>query len=96
MAEITKTDVLQLAKLAMLDLTAEEVSKMVTELKSIFAMIEQIQAVNTDAVKPTAQVTGLKHVVRSDEVQDYGVLPATLLQGAQNRLGVEIKVPRVK
>ena len=96
MAEITKTDVLLLAKLAMLRLTDTEAGRMVDELKGIFAMIEQIQAVDTKGVEESAQVTGLKHVVRSDEIKDYGVSSEDLLKGAPNTSGLEIKVPRVK
>lgn len=96
MADITKTEVLHLAKLAMLRLTSAEVDKMVVELKAIFKMIEQMQVIDTEGVLPTAQVTGLKHVVREDKIVDYGVKTADLLAGAKQTAGTEIKVPRVK
>lgn len=67
---LSKEDVLKVAKLARLELSDEEVGKFSTQLSEILEYVEQLQAVDTNGVEPTAQVTGLENTWREDEIKD--------------------------
>jgi aspartyl-tRNA(Asn)/glutamyl-tRNA(Gln) amidotransferase subunit C len=62
-------DVSHIAKLARLELSGQEKEKFARELAAILAFVEQLKEVDTENVEPTAQVTGLLNVNRSDEAQ---------------------------
>jgi aspartyl-tRNA(Asn)/glutamyl-tRNA(Gln) amidotransferase subunit C len=72
-------DVRHIATLARLTLTEEEIARFTKDLGGIFALIERLGEVDTSAVEPTAQVTGLSNVVRADEVRAGGASPDALL-----------------
>jgi len=95
MANIDADEVRHLAALASLALNDDEIDSLVSELKDIFKMIEEINAFDTDGVAPSAQITGLNHVVRSDEIKDYGVTTQQLLDATSSQDN-QIKVPRVQ
>lgn len=67
---LSKEDVLKVAKLARIELSEEDVEKFSTQLSDILEYVNQLQAVDTDGVEPTAQVTGLENTWREDEVMD--------------------------
>lgn len=67
---LSKEDVLKVARLARIELTEKEVEKFQGQLSGVLTYIEQLQAVDTDDVAVTAQVTGLENVVRPDAVKD--------------------------
>lgn len=95
MSSITKDDVLKLAKLSRLQLSDEEVARYQKELESILHYVDKLQAVDTDDLEPTYQVTGLKNVVRPDEIIDYGTDKESLLKNAPDRDGDYFKVERM-
>lgn len=41
------------------------------QLSAIFGYIDQLKEVDTTTVEPTAQVTGLKNVMRDDEARNW-------------------------
>ncbi len=96
MANINVDEIKRLAELAALALNEDEMASLESDLKDIFVMIEEINSFDTEGVVPTAQITGLKHVVRADEVKDYGVTPDELLRAAPDSDGDSIKVPSVQ
>ena len=55
-----------IAKLARLDLTDQEQKKFAKEIPAILDFVEKLQEVKTDKIEPTAQVNGLKNIVRND------------------------------
>lgn len=67
---LSKEEVLKVAALARIELTEAEVEKFQHQLSAIFEYVEQLQALDTTGVEPTAQVTGLENVFRKDEIQD--------------------------
>lgn len=69
---LSKDEVLHIAKLARIELTAEEVEKFRTQLSSIVEFIGALKEVDVTGVEPTTQVTGLKNVARADVVNDWG------------------------
>jgi aspartyl-tRNA(Asn)/glutamyl-tRNA(Gln) amidotransferase subunit C len=79
MAELSRDDVLKLARLARLDLTDEEIARYAKELTDILHYVEQLQSVDVSGLAPTNQVTGLTNVMRKDEVMNYGYAPKELL-----------------
>lgn len=68
---LTRAQVQHIAKLARLALTDAEVDKFTGQLTTILEYVEQLNEVDTDGVVPTAQVTGLKNVMRDDVVEDF-------------------------
>jgi aspartyl-tRNA(Asn)/glutamyl-tRNA(Gln) amidotransferase subunit C len=95
MADLTREDVLKLARLARLTITDEEVEKYRTELSEILKYVELLQTADVEGLEPTSQVTGLTNVMREDEVVDYGATPDDLLRIVPNRQERHVKVKRM-
>lgn len=95
MADLSRDDVLKLARLARLKLDDEEIAQFQKEISAILNYVEQLQSVNLDSVEPTYQVTGLKNVMRADEAHDYGASPEDLLKNAPATEQGHIKVKRM-
>ena len=92
---LTREDVLKLARLARLRLSDDEVAHYQKELSAILDYVAQLDAVNTDGMVPTYQVTGLTNVVRADVVKNYGATPQDLLKNAPATQDGLIKVRRM-
>jgi aspartyl-tRNA(Asn)/glutamyl-tRNA(Gln) amidotransferase subunit C len=95
MADLSREDVLKLARLARLTVTDEEVEQYRTELSEILKYVEQLQNADVTGLQPTSQVTGLTNVTRDDQIIDYGTTPDDLLRivpDTQDRL---VKVKRM-
>lgn len=95
MAQLTRDDVLKLARLSRLHLSDDEIEQFQKEISAILQYVEQLQSVDLNGLEPTYQVTGLKNVMRPDVVKDYGVTPAELLKNAPATESGHIKVKRV-
>lgn len=95
MAKLSRDDVLNLAKLAKLKLTEDEIIKYQTELSEILGYVEKLNEADVDGLQPTTQVTGLNNVLRDDKVRNYGIDQEALLKNVPNRKGNEIQVRRV-
>ena len=95
MADLTRDDILKLAKLARISLNEDEVDAFASEFTSILHYVEQLNTVDTDGLKPTSQVTGLSDVTRADEVIDYGYPAAKLLENVPATQNNLIKVKRM-
>ncbi len=66
---LSKKDVEHVALLSRLHLNDEEKEKYANELSRIFDYVEELQAVDTDSVPPTAHPLELKNVLREDSVR---------------------------
>ena len=64
---IDRSAVEHVARLARLALSAEEIDRMSIELAHILEHAERIQALDLDAVEPTAHALPIRNVTRSDE-----------------------------
>lgn len=95
MVKLTTADVLKLAQLARLHLTAAEQEQFRKEIETILGYVEQLQEVDLGNLPATNQVTGLENVMRADEVKIYGAAPKELLKNAPATLDGHIKVRRV-
>ena len=95
MADLSRDDVLKLARLARLSLTEDEITRYQSELGEILQYVEQLQNVDVTGLEPTAQVTGLTNVMREDIIFDYGATPDDLLAIAPDTEGRLVKVKRM-
>ena len=95
MSNLTRDQVLKLAHLSRLKLTEEEIERFAKELSEILAYVEMLDKADTQGIKPTYQVTGLKNIMREDEVIDYLAKPDDLLAGAPATEKNQYKVKRV-
>jgi aspartyl-tRNA(Asn)/glutamyl-tRNA(Gln) amidotransferase subunit C len=95
MTELTRDDVLKLARLARLDLTDEEVEAFRKELSAILEYVAQLNDADVAGLEPTTQVTGLKNIMREDQVADYAVSRDDLLRLAPKTQDGQIKVNRM-
>lgn len=80
MADLTRDDVLKLARLARLKLSDDEIVRYQHELAEILQYVEQLNDVDVSGLEPTSQVTGLTNVTRADEEIDYGYKSLDLLK----------------
>jgi aspartyl-tRNA(Asn)/glutamyl-tRNA(Gln) amidotransferase subunit C len=94
MAKLSNEDVLKLARLSKLELSSDQLEQFAHELEEIVEYVEQLQSVDTQALEPTYQLTGLKNITRKDEITEYAS-PAELLKNLPNKEGDYIKVKRV-
>ncbi|MEO6577592.1 MAG: Asp-tRNA(Asn)/Glu-tRNA(Gln) amidotransferase subunit GatC [Candidatus Limnocylindria bacterium] len=67
MASISREDVENVAHLARLHLTEDEVDRMQTQLSNILEAVETLRDVDTSHVGATASVIQLENVMREDE-----------------------------
>jgi len=59
-----------LANLAQLELSEQEISVVGEDLQRIMAMVDQMQAINTDAVEPLAHPLDARARLRPDQVTE--------------------------
>lgn len=93
---IDQEKIRHIAKLSRLSLTDEEVVLFSKQLTDIFSYVETLQEVNTDGIKETSQVTGLKNVFSDDEVEEIDEhMREKLLQQFPSREGDLLSVQKV-
>ncbi len=95
MADITRDDVLKLARLTRISLSDDEIVEFQSEFAEILKYVEQLDTVDISNEKPTTQVTGLTNVMREDVVKDYGYTAKDLLKNAPHTQGDLLKVKRM-
>jgi len=66
--QLSKEEIQHIANLARLELSEEEIKIYGEQLSHILSYIDQLKEVDTAGVEPTAQATGMKNVLRSDEI----------------------------
>lgn len=92
---LSESDVRRIAELARIQVTDERVTETSQGLERVLDFVDQLQSVDTDAIEPTSQVTGLVDVLREDVVRPSEVAPADLLAQAPAQEDGYIKVKRV-
>ena len=95
MSKLSRAQVLKLAQLSRLQLTEEEIERFSKELSEILTYVEMLDGADTEGLKPTYQVTGLKNVMRDDKVVEYQANPKDLLACAPAIEKGQYKVKRV-
>ncbi len=66
--ELTKDDVRDIATLARIGVTDEEVDTYQKDLSSVLGYFEKLQEVDTEGVEEIGHITGVTDVYRSDSV----------------------------
>lgn len=94
MGKITEEDVIKLANLSKISLSNDQVKKFTIELESLLEYVDQLQAVDTEGLQPTNQVTGLVNVMRED-IEVESISPSELLKNAPDVSENQIRVRRV-
>lgn len=89
-----KMNIDQIAELARLNLKPEEKAKLAKDLEEILAYVDQLQALNTDAVELTAHPHSIENVFRPDAVAPCEIRDA-VLKHAPKREEKYFKVPKV-
>jgi len=96
---LTKEEVLQVARLARLDLNDAEVEKFRVQLSGILDLFKKIDDVDLEKIEETSQVTGLNNVLRDDSVTCQKDLTCCtteeLVSNAPVVNSTEILVPKV-
>jgi aspartyl-tRNA(Asn)/glutamyl-tRNA(Gln) amidotransferase subunit C len=64
--KISKDEVQHIASLARLDLTEDEIEQLQSDLSRILEYVDQLSALDTSAVPPTAHVVVQEDVLRDD------------------------------
>jgi aspartyl-tRNA(Asn)/glutamyl-tRNA(Gln) amidotransferase subunit C len=95
MTKLTRDDVLNLAQLARIALSDEEVEEFSAELSEILQYVEQMGKIDVDGLAPTHQVSGNVNVMREDTVKEYGYEPKELLANVPAIENDQIKVNRM-
>lgn len=65
---LTRVQVQHIAELAKLKLTEDEIQRMTEQLSAILDYAARLQALDTEAIPPTASVVPLRNVLRDDVV----------------------------
>ena len=80
MSKLTDDDILYVAKLSKLSLSADQIKTFKADLEQILNFVDKLQEVDTSNVDPTAQVSGLTNVVREDEINPELISKEQLLK----------------
>jgi aspartyl-tRNA(Asn)/glutamyl-tRNA(Gln) amidotransferase subunit C len=94
MADLSREDILKLARLSKLELTDGQLDRFQAELETIVGYVEKLQSVDVTGLPPTNQITGLTNVTRPDEIIEYAS-QEELLKNLPNREDNLIKVKRM-
>ena len=84
--QISREEVLHIARLARLGLSEAEIDRLKEQLSVILENFEVLQQVDTSGVPPTAQSIALQSVMRDDEVAS-SLPPDDILANAPRREG---------
>ncbi|MCL5410539.1 MAG: Asp-tRNA(Asn)/Glu-tRNA(Gln) amidotransferase subunit GatC [Patescibacteria group bacterium] len=91
MSKLDISQIEHIAKLSRLKLTDEEKKLYSEQLSSVLDYVEQLSLVDTKDVEPTANITGLKNVLREDEVEESGISHEDIKLNAQKKAVLNLK-----
>lgn len=94
MAALSLADVRRIAHLARIEITDAQAAATLAQLNDIFAMIEQMQRVDTTGVAPMAHPLGGAQRLRADAVTETVDRERNLVNAPAQRDGLFL-VPRV-
>lgn len=91
---ITREEVAHLARLARLELGADELDRIAGQLDAILGAVAQIAEVATEEIPPTSHAVPLVNVLRADEIRP-SLTPEQALSGAPAAEDDRFRVPRI-
>ncbi len=92
--KITEQDVLYVAHLARIDITAEELVKMTGQLDDFLRYVDKLQEVDTEGVEPVTHFFSLKNAFRDDEIRP-SLAREEALKNSQQADKESFLVPRI-
>ena len=92
--KITREEVAHVARLAMLEISGEEVALYTDQLNAILEYADKLKMLETKGVDPTAHVLPLRNVFREDEIRP-GLPREEALANAPAEEDGLFRVPRV-
>lgn len=91
---ITRDEVAHLARLARLDLSADELDRMAVQLDDILGAVARVSEIAAADVPPMSHAVPLTNVFRDDEVRP-GLTPEEAVSGAPAAEDNRFRVPRI-
>lgn len=88
MSSFDTAQVRYIAELAKLDLTEEEIARFGPQLAAILGYFEELSAIDTEHIPPTASVLPLQSVLRADESRPGRERESLLANAAQHEEGM--------
>lgn len=92
--ELSAEEVAHVARLARLELTAEESERFAGQLSAILEHVEAVRRLDTAGVPPTSHALDLRNVLRPDELRP-SLAPDEILAGAPDVEDGRFRVPRI-
>lgn len=92
--QISKEEIIHIAKLANLSLTEEEIDKYTNDMEEILTFANTVNNVNTDGIEDSLGANGNYNVFRKDEIEEFGDRDA-LLQNAPAQDEGMFQIPKV-
>ena len=92
--KITRGDVEHVARLARLELSAEEAETFTGQMDAILAYVDTLNELDTEGIVPTSHAVPLENAFR-DDVARPGIGVAAALANAPDRTGSFYRVPKV-
>lgn len=92
--KVTQTDVEKIARLAMLELTPEEVTLHGAQFERILGLMDELAAVDTSGAPETANVHGFENVMREDTPRPFASREAILANAPEREYSL-FKVKKV-
>jgi aspartyl-tRNA(Asn)/glutamyl-tRNA(Gln) amidotransferase subunit C len=93
-AKISKEDVRYVAKLARLNLSAEDMERFTLQLNSILSYMDKLNELDTSNVEPMSHVTDVYNAFRDDVVGESFAREVALENAPDTEQGF-FKVPRI-
>ena len=92
--KITLKEVEHVARLARLELPAEDKERMRRELDGILSYIDKLRALDTEGVEPTSHAVPVMNVMR-DDLARASFAQSDMLANAPDRSGDFFRVPKI-
>ena len=92
--EISKDEILHIAKLASLKIKEEEIEEYRKNLQNILNFANTINSIDTEKIEETNGISSNVNVFREDEVKEFKDIEA-LMQNAPSKEGNMFKIPKV-
>ena len=92
--EISKEEILHIAKLASLKIKEEEIEEYRKNLADILNFAKTIDSVNTDGLEETNGATVNINILREDKIKDFED-KESLMQNAPDKENNMFKIPKV-
>ena len=92
--DISREEIIHIAKLANLKLTEAEIEKTLFNMKDILNFANTVNNVNTDNVDESIGATKNYNVFRKDEIKEFGEIDILLTNAPDQEDGM-FKIPKV-